>query len=92
MTVALKDDKKAEFNQIQQELSALGTNYSNNVLDATKAFRSVIQSPPTLMRVRLFLYTHTHMCLYSINFINKCFRMPPSSNASKAFRCMAHTC
>jgi oligopeptidase A len=38
-TVALKEDKKAEFNKIQQELASLSTNFSNNVLDATKAYR-----------------------------------------------------
>lgn len=29
---------KEEFNKIQLELAELGTNFSNNVLDATKAF------------------------------------------------------
>jgi oligopeptidase A len=49
MAVALKDEKKAEFNQIQQELSALGTNFSNNVLDATKAFRCVSKQTHTCL-------------------------------------------
>lgn len=36
--VALSDTQKAEFNAIQQRLAQLNTNFSNNVLDGTKAF------------------------------------------------------
>lgn len=39
--VALQGDAKARFNEIQQELSKLSTKFSNNVLDATKAFKKV---------------------------------------------------
>ena len=39
--VSLDGDKKERFNEIQQELSQLGTQFSNNVLDATKAFKKV---------------------------------------------------
>ncbi|KAK2078776.1 hypothetical protein QBZ16_003616 [Prototheca wickerhamii] len=37
--VALEGEAKARFNEIQQELSKLGTRFSNNLLDATKAFK-----------------------------------------------------
>ena len=36
--VALEGEKKARFNEIQQELAKLSTTFSNNVLDSTKAF------------------------------------------------------
>jgi len=36
--IALEGEKKERFNQIQQELAALSTQFSNNVLDCTKAF------------------------------------------------------
>jgi oligopeptidase A len=37
--VALKGETKERFNQIQLELAELSTKFSNNVLDATKAFK-----------------------------------------------------
>ena len=37
--VALQGEKKERFNQIQLKLAELSTKYSNNVLDATKAFQ-----------------------------------------------------
>ncbi|GAX73721.1 hypothetical protein CEUSTIGMA_g1174.t1 [Chlamydomonas eustigma] len=40
--VALEGDQKARFNDIQQELAQLSTKFSNNVLDATKAFKKLI--------------------------------------------------
>lgn len=40
--VALEGDAKERFNEIQQELSQLSTKFSNNVLDATKAFKKLI--------------------------------------------------
>ena len=36
--VALDDDKKDRFNEIQERLAELSTDFSNAVLDATKAF------------------------------------------------------
>ena len=39
--VALEGAQKERFNEIQQELSQLSTQFSNNVLDATKAFKKV---------------------------------------------------
>lgn len=37
--VALDDDKRARFNEIQARLAQLSTDFSNAVLDATKAFK-----------------------------------------------------
>ena len=37
--VALDDEKKARFNEIQARLAQLSTDFSNAVLDATKAFK-----------------------------------------------------
>ncbi len=36
--ISLKGKERDRFNEIEQELSQLGTQYSNNLLDATKAF------------------------------------------------------
>lgn len=54
--VALQGEAKARFNEIQQELSKLGTRFSNNLLDATKAFKKVLTAradvaglPPTAL-------------------------------------------
>lgn len=33
------------FNEIQQELSQLSTKFSNNLLDATKAFKTLLKDP-----------------------------------------------
>lgn len=35
-------DAKERFNEIQQELSQLSTKYSNNLLDATKAYKKLV--------------------------------------------------
>ncbi len=43
--VGLDGDAKARFNDIQQELAELSTQFSNHVLDATKAFRLVLTQP-----------------------------------------------
>ena len=40
--VLLQGEQKERFNEIQQELSQLSTKFSNNVLDATKAFQKVL--------------------------------------------------
>ncbi|MEL6249588.1 MAG: M3 family metallopeptidase [Cyanobacteria bacterium J06627_15] len=54
--VGLEGEAKAEFNQIQQELAELSTQFSNHVLDATKAFRLELSQldeveglPPSLL-------------------------------------------
>lgn len=43
--VGLPDDKRERFNEIATELSQLSTEFSNYVLDATKAFELVITDP-----------------------------------------------
>jgi oligopeptidase A len=40
--VALQGEAKARFNVIQQRLAELSTSFSNNVLDATKAYELVV--------------------------------------------------
>jgi oligopeptidase A len=40
--VALEGEAKERFNAIQQELAQLSTKFSNNVLDATKAFKKLV--------------------------------------------------
>ena len=41
--VALAEAQKKEYNEIQQKLSQLSTQFSNHVLDATKAFEYIIE-------------------------------------------------
>ena len=43
--VALEGEGKERFNEVQQELSRLSTQFSNNVLDATKAFKKLVTDP-----------------------------------------------
>lgn len=43
--VGLEGDARQRFNEIQQELAELGTQFSNNVLDATKAFALTLTTP-----------------------------------------------
>jgi len=40
--IGLPDDQRQRFNEIEQELSKLSTEFSNHVLDATKAFSYVL--------------------------------------------------
>mmetsp|Transcript_6693 Transcript_6693/g.16110 ORF Transcript_6693/g.16110 Transcript_6693/m.16110 type:complete len:783 (-) Transcript_6693:176-2524(-) len=40
--VALEGEARERFNEIQQELSQLSTKFSNNLLDATKAYKKLI--------------------------------------------------
>ncbi|CAN6847330.1 unnamed protein product [Brassica oleracea] len=40
--IALEDDKREEFNKIEQELEKLSHKFSENVLDATKTFEKLI--------------------------------------------------
>ena len=42
--VALDGDEKTRYNEIAKELSALSTEFSNNVLDATKAFEHLCEA------------------------------------------------
>ncbi|CAK0786373.1 hypothetical protein CVIRNUC_009586 [Coccomyxa viridis] len=41
--VALEGEEKERFNEIKQELSQISTKFSNNLLDATKAFKKLIK-------------------------------------------------
>jgi oligopeptidase A len=43
--VGLEGETKATFNQIQQDLAELSTQFSNHVLDATKAFSLTLTTP-----------------------------------------------
>ncbi|QDU96771.1 M3 family metallopeptidase [Lignipirellula cremea] len=43
--VGLEGDAKARFNAIEGELSQLGADFSNHLLDATKAFSLLIEDP-----------------------------------------------
>ncbi|MEM6254656.1 MAG: M3 family metallopeptidase [Cyanobacteria bacterium P01_D01_bin.156] len=54
--VGLEGDAKAKFNEIQQQLAELSTQFSNHVLDATKAFSLTLKTadeiaglPPSLL-------------------------------------------
>ncbi|MBA0717451.1 hypothetical protein Golax_005273, partial [Gossypium laxum] len=40
--VSLEDDKREQFNKIQQELERLSHKFSENVLDATKKFEKLV--------------------------------------------------
>ena len=41
----MQGSSKDRFNEIQQELSQLSTKFSNNLLDATKAFKKLLKEP-----------------------------------------------
>lgn len=43
--IGLEDDKRKRFNEIANDLSKLATDFSNNVLDATKAYSLVVRDP-----------------------------------------------
>lgn len=43
--VALEGEARERFNAIQQELSQLSTKFSNNLLDATKAYKKLLTDP-----------------------------------------------
>ena len=56
--IGLKGTQRDRFNQIEQQLSQLGTDFSNHVLDATKAFKLDLTDaedcagfPPSLRRL-----------------------------------------
>ena len=56
--IGLPDEARQRFNKIAEELSQLGTTFSNHVLDATKAFSLVLTDPadvegmpPSLLRL-----------------------------------------
>ena len=41
--IDLKGEKKERFNKVEEELSQLSTKFTNNVIDATKAFKLVLK-------------------------------------------------
>lgn len=41
----MQGKERERFNEIQQELSQLSTKFSNNLLDATKAFKKLLKDP-----------------------------------------------
>lgn len=43
--VGLQGAARERFNEVQQELSALSTKFSNNLLDATKAWKKLVSDP-----------------------------------------------
>jgi len=43
--IGLEAEPQKRFNEIQTTLAELGTNFSNNVLDSTKHFELILQSP-----------------------------------------------
>ena len=47
----LQGSSKERFNEIQQELSQLSTKFSNNLLDATKAFKKLLKDPAEVQLV-----------------------------------------
>ena len=47
--VGLDGEAKDQFNQIQQQLAELSTQFSNHVLDATKAFSLVLTTPDDIV-------------------------------------------
>ncbi|MGE3317088.1 MAG: M3 family metallopeptidase [Planctomycetaceae bacterium] len=56
--IALDEKKREHFNEISRELSQLSTDFSNHVLDATKAFELVLDNqadvegmPPSLLQL-----------------------------------------
>lgn len=61
--IGLPDDQRQAFNKIAEELSQLGTTFSNNVLDATKAWSLTLDDPhdvegmpPSLLRLAAASY------------------------------------
>lgn len=46
--VALPEDKRKRFNEIEQRLSQLSTTFSNNVLDSIKSYELIITDPKSM--------------------------------------------
>ena len=65
--VGLADEQRQRFNAAEQRLSQLSTDFSNHVLDATKAFEIVIEDrqqvdgfPPSLLQLCSQSYNQEH--------------------------------
>ena len=70
----MQGEKKDRFNEIQQELSQLSTKFSNNLLDATKAFKKLLKEPS---KVSAFELAGLSLgCLYNgaVSDIQSCSR------------------
>ncbi|MEZ6039071.1 MAG: M3 family metallopeptidase [Planctomycetaceae bacterium] len=66
--IALQGQQRERFNEIEQELSQLGTDFSNHVLDATKAFHldltepsDVVGLPSSLRRLTAAAWSRAEM-------------------------------
>lgn len=58
---------KERFNEIQQELSQLSTKFSNNLLDATKAFKKMLKDPAEVWYVTLMSwFAQLSLCSLSV--------------------------
>ena len=63
--VALQGESKERFNVIQQTLAVLATNFSNNVLDATKAYSvRLTKKEEVFVFVCVFLFVCVCVCGY----------------------------
>ena len=63
--IGLKDNSRKRFIKIEQELSSIATRFTNNVLDATKAFELIVSKkedsqgwPESLRRLAAQSYNH----------------------------------
>ncbi len=66
--IGLKDDNRARFNQIAQELSQLSTDFANHVLDATKDYELILTDksdieglPPSLLQLAAHSYNEAQV-------------------------------
>ena len=65
--IGLEENARKRFTRIEQELSTIGTRFSNNILDATKAFELIISDhedtqgwPESLKKLSAQSYNHAH--------------------------------
>lgn len=61
----LQGTDRERFNEIQQELSQLSTKFSNNLLDATKAFKKLLKDPAEVC----FSCSAAHVCSLCLQFL-----------------------
>ena len=64
--INLKGKERDRFNDISKQLSRLETKFSNNLLDATKSFHMIIESPSSLEGV-----PHNYLELWSSRYAEK---------------------
>ncbi|HHO77104.1 MAG TPA: M3 family peptidase [Deltaproteobacteria bacterium] len=65
--IALDDDARKRFTRIEQELSSIKTRFTNNILDATRAFELIVSKqddvsgwPESLKKLAAQSYDHAH--------------------------------